>query len=65
MLYFTTSSNTTYKKIEKELGVVLFEKNGKEMLPTKFGELFLITANRMLQVEIETRKKIKETVRTN
>lgn len=48
------------KKLEKEFGFALFKKEGKNLIPTAQGEIFLTTARRILQVERETMQRIEE-----
>lgn len=48
------------KKLENQFGFPLFEKCGKNLIPTKQGEVFLTTARRMLQIEQETLTQIEE-----
>jgi LysR family transcriptional regulator, hydrogen peroxide-inducible genes activator len=48
------------KKLEEELGVQLFERSNKKVLPTEVGEQIIVAARRMLQEE----RLIKETALT-
>lgn len=53
------------KKLENQFGAPLFEKKGKDLVPTRQGEVFLITAQRMLQIEQETLSRIEELKKTS
>lgn len=48
------------KKLEKQLGFLLFEKSKNTLVPTRPGEIFLTTARRMLQIEQETIQRIEQ-----
>lgn len=52
------------KKLESQFGFPLFEKNGKNLVPTRQGEIFLTTARRMLQIEKETLTSIENLKKT-
>lgn len=48
------------KKLEKQLGISLFEKKNHQLVPTTQGEIFLTTARRMLNIEQETLDQIEK-----
>lgn len=59
--YFITQPALTQhiKKLESEYNFTLFKKKGTELIPSRQGEVFLTTAQRMLQIEKETYAKIE------
>ena len=46
------------KILEKKLNCTLFRQENGRMIPTRAGEIFLITADRIVQTEQETRQKL-------
>lgn len=48
------------KKLEHQIGSPLFERSNGQLIPTKQGEIFLITAQRMLKIEHDTMAHIRK-----
>ncbi|MDQ6422022.1 LysR family transcriptional regulator [Paenibacillus sp. LHD-117] len=48
------------KSLEDELGVILFERNGRRMLPTQAGELLRTRAETIIHLVNETAQEMKE-----
>lgn len=46
------------KLLEQKLNCKLFRQENGRMIPTKAGEIFLITADRIVQTEKETNEKL-------
>jgi LysR family hydrogen peroxide-inducible transcriptional activator len=46
------------KTLEKKLNCTLFRQENGRMIPTRAGEIFLITADRIVQTEQETKQKL-------
>ena len=60
-LFLTQSAlNQQLLKLEKELGIQLFERRKEGMVPTFAGRIYLSTAHRMLDMKNETYKIIRD-----
>ena len=60
-LYITQSAlNQQLLKLEKELGVDLFERKNRQMVPTYAGQIYLETAHRMVEMKAMTYKRIQD-----
>lgn len=60
-LFITQSAlNQQLLKLEKELGVSLFERKKRQMIPTVAGRIYLATAHQMLSMKEETYKIIRD-----
>ena len=60
-LYLTQSAlNQQLLKLESELGVALFERRRRQMVPTAAGRLYLDTARSMIDMKRETYRRIHD-----
>lgn len=60
-LYITQSAlNQQLLRLEKELGLSLFERRNRAMVPTYAGRIYLSTAHQMLDMKKETYKILHE-----
>ncbi len=60
-LFITQSAlNQQLLKLEKELGVSLFERKKRQMIPTVAGRIYLATAHQMISMKEETYKIIRD-----
>lgn len=60
-LFMTQSAlNQQLLKLEKELGVPLFERRNRQMVPTYAGKIYLETAREILARKEETYKRIRD-----
>jgi len=60
-LYMTQSAlNQQLLKLERELGIPLFERRKKRMIPTPAGELYLDTARHMVRMREDTYRRIHD-----
>ncbi len=65
-LYLTQSAlNQQLLRLEKELGVKLFERRKHSMIPTYAGRIYLATAHRMMDMKQETYKIIHDIAEEN
>ena len=62
-LFITQSAlNQQLLKLEKELGMPLFERKKRQMIPTVAGRIYLATAHQMIDMKEETYKIIHDIV---
>lgn len=60
-LFITQSAlNQQLLKLEKELGMPLFERKKRQMIPTVAGRIYLATAHKMMDMKEETYKIIRD-----
>ena len=60
-LFITQSAlNQQLLKLEKELGMPLFERKKRQMIPTVAGRIYLATAHQMIDMKEETYKIIHD-----
>lgn len=60
-LFLTQSAlNQQLLKLEKELGMPLFERKNHQMIPTEAGHIYLKTAHQMLDLKQDTYKKLND-----
>lgn len=60
-LYLTQSAlNQQLLKLEKELGMPLFERKNHQMIPTEAGHIYLKNAHQMLDLKQDTYKKLAD-----